>query len=128
MPHCRLTLQALPSDADLPRLASEITDLIATVLRKRHELTSVLIEQPCAGRWTIGAQAQTVAAYLEVTVTEGTNTAVEAGQFIAAAMLLLRRHVAALPEATYVVVRGVAADHWGYDGQTQARRAASRTA
>ncbi|WP_448206397.1 tautomerase family protein [Azospirillum sp. sgz302134] len=125
MPFIRITLR----DADLTpdtrhALALGATDLIATTLGKRREVTAVLVERP-DGCWTIGGAAVEAAAQLEAFITAGTNTPSEKAAFVEGAMALLKRHLPGLPEATYVVVREVAAGDWGYDGRTQAARAAA---
>lgn len=124
MPFARLTLvPALPPETSQP-LANDMTALISTTLAKRHDLTSVLIETPGPGQWTIGANPQQSAAHLEVSVTAGTNSAAQKRAFIGRAMALLRAAIPDLAPATYIVVRELAASDWGYDGLTQADRAA----
>lgn len=64
-------------------------------------------------------------AFLEISVTEGTNTAQEKEAFIAAAFEELQHqlgHGQLLAPASYVIVREVSATNWGYGGQTQATR------
>lgn len=123
MPFCRLTLHPAPDAETARQLADDLTALIAKALRKRADLTAILIDAPDAAHWTVGAQAVSPAAQLEVLVTAGTNSADEKRNFIAAAMGLLRRTFPALPLASYVVVRELPAGDWGYDGRTQADRA-----
>lgn len=121
MPFARLTVIPAP---DLgPKLAADLTDLISHDLEKRHDLTSVLVETPGPGLWTIGAVPTAAAAHLEVWVTAGTNSESEKQQFVANAMALLRQALPGLARATYVVVTELPATNWGYDGRTQADRA-----
>jgi len=111
------------------RLQREATRLMAEVMRKKHELTAVLVEQVDGASWTVGAVPVQVAAHLDVKVTAGTNTAVEKRRFVAEAVRLLRAVLGpALHPVCYVVVHEVAADAWGYDGRTQADRAAEAKA
>ncbi len=124
MPFSRLTLIPAPTGEEAQQLATGLTDLIAGILRKKHPLTAVLVESPPAHRWTVGDAGQSSAAELEVSITQGTNTEEEKRQFIAEAMALLRRHRPELNAATYIVLRELPASDWGYDGRTQADRAA----
>lgn len=102
------------------------TDLMAEVLGKRADLTAVLIEAAEAGRWSVGGTAVGVAAHVEATITLGTNNAAEKARFVAQAQALLVRVLPGpLPPATYVVVREVPGESWGYGGLTQAHRAAA---
>lgn len=69
---------------------------------------------------------------LEINITQGTNTTQEKATFIHAVFTELQRqlgdHAAPLEEASYVIVREVAASDWGYGGQTQLARRNSRLA
>ena len=90
------------------------------------ELTAVLVEQVDAASWTVGGEPASVAAYLDLKVTAGTNTEAEKARFVAGAMQLLRDVLGSdLSPVTYVVVHEVPGDAWGWDGQTQAGRAAA---
>ena len=63
-------------------LQQDATKLMAEVLRKKAELTAVLIEHVPATSWTVGGKPVSAAAHLDVKVTEGTNTAEEKGLFV----------------------------------------------
>lgn len=127
MPYVQLTIAGpAPTDAACRRLAAGLTRLMAEVLGKDPALTAVRVETAESGLWTVGGAPVSPAAHLEATVTAGTNSAAEKARFIAAAMDLLKEEAGpGLPPATYVVVREVAADSWGYDGRTQAARRVS---
>lgn len=107
-------------------LQREATRLMSKVMRKKPELTTVLVETHDAGSWSIGDRPVEVAAHLDMKVTQGTKTADEKAQFVRQAHDLLATVVGSgLPPATYVVIDEVPADAWGYGGSTQeARRAA----
>jgi len=119
------------------RIAAALTDLTARCLGKRAEVTAVMVEAGCVAAWTIGADlAHPPTAWLEISVTAGTNSAAEKAAFIEAAYALL----AQLPEtaqgmgpeglalASYVIVRELPATDWGYGGRTQQARQAERMA
>ena len=125
MPFARLTYHP-PHPEREHDLARALTDLIATDLAKRHDLTSVRIEATPAQTWTIGGEPQAAAAHLEVFVTAGTNTVEQKRRFQENATALLRAEWPDLPTATYVVVHELPATDWGYDGRSQADRAAAR--
>jgi 4-oxalocrotonate tautomerase len=122
MPFVRVTLSPAPSPSVQQRVAKGFTRLMAEVLGKKPELTSVLVESP-AGAWTIGGALVPQAAHVEALVTAGTNSGEQKAEFLAAARTLLRAELGVLPTATYVVVRDIPAGDWGYDGQSQAARA-----
>lgn len=106
------------------QLQDQATRLMATVMRKKPELTAVLVEQVAVQGWSVGAHTVQAAAQVDVKVTAGTNTREEKTRFVEQAMQLLRDVLGAdLNPVAYVVVHEVAADAWGYDGRTQADRA-----
>jgi 4-oxalocrotonate tautomerase len=92
----------------------------------------VMIEELPAARWYVGAApTQRPTAWLEISITAGTNTVAQKSAFIAAAFGALQdlpgsgqglSDVPALEPASYVIVREVPATDWGYGGQTQAAR------
>lgn len=117
IPPARLTIAARQA------LAAHLTELVATIMRKRAEVTSVrVLEMDIAG-WTIGGKPADLAAHAEVTVTQGTNTPEEKAAMVHATHAALAEALPGLPEATYVIIREIAADGWGYGGMTQAARA-----
>lgn len=120
--HIRIAERNL-TDEERLNLQDEATRLAVTLLNKRAEATAVYVEETAAANWTIGARAQQAAAYFEILVSEGTNTTEEKDRFIAAAYGLLEETVGtALPIVTYVVVREVKMENWGYGGMTQENR------
>lgn len=120
--HIRIAGESLP-ESNLRLLQEEATRLMETVLFKKAELTAVLVERLPAGGWAVGGEPVPVAAHLEATITAGTNAPEEKARFIEKAAALLKAVCGApLPVATYVVVREVPAEDWGYDGRTQAAR------
>lgn len=121
--HIRFAGPTSITPAQVRRLQTEATRLMATVMRKKAELTSVLVEEAPLRGWSVGGEPVSAAAHLDVKVTQGTNTVEEKEQFIAEAMALLQEVMgAALPIATYVVIDEVPADSWGYGGRSQERR------
>ena len=107
-------------------LASALTRLTALHLGKRPEVTAVVIDDVPAARWHIGgSDVQGATAFLEISITQGSNTAQEKAAFIAAGFAELQNQVGdgqPLASASYVVVRELPASDWGYGGQTQAAR------
>ena len=130
MPTLTLKLAA-PRDPERDQaLATALTNITAGTLGKRAEVTAVLIEELPATRWFVGARAvQRPTALLEISITEGSNTAAQKAAFIKAAFAELQGRIApgaSLEEASYVIVRELPATDWGYGGQTQQARLALR--
>lgn len=126
MPTLHLRVAPLQSPERLAQLAQALTAITADVLHKRREVTAVVIDDLPAARWALGGHVpERPVAWLEITITAGTNTAEEKAAFIAQAHAELRRQLApgsALEEASYVLVRELPASDWGYGGSTQAER------
>ncbi|MCJ2081939.1 tautomerase family protein [Methylobacterium sp. J-090] len=129
MPFVNVKVAGPIAAAQIEDLQAGITALMADVLRKKADLTAVLIERVETASWTVGAAPVTVAAHLDAKVTSGTNTTQEKAHFVTAAHALLGAVLGReLPTATYVVIDEVPGDAWGYAGQTQAYRAGLRAA
>lgn len=124
MPTLQLKLSPPASPAVLASLARDLTRLAAERLGKRPEVTALMVEALPAAQWYIGARAAPgPTAWLEISITAGTNTPAQKADFIAAAYAALERHLAGeqpLALASYVIVRELPASDWGYGGQTQA--------
>jgi 4-oxalocrotonate tautomerase len=131
------TLQLKVSRPENPEcyraLAAALTRLTAFHLGKRPEVTAVMIDEVPAARWQVGgSEVPGPTAFLEISITAGTNTAQEKAAFIAVAFAELQNQLGAgqpLEPASYVIVRELPASDWGYGGVTQlARRAMSASA
>lgn len=124
MPFIRITL-GCPAANDLKqRIGNGATDLIVSLLGKRREVTAVLVE--CAGDcvWQIAGEAVAGATptHCEIAITAGTNNTEEKARMIAAMHALLAETLGGVPEASYVAIRELPAENWGYAGVTQAAR------
>lgn len=126
----RLPAPCLPDN--VAKISSRMTDLTVEVLGKRREVTVVVVQCVAPGHWSIGGEALGVSGsgsfFLEANVTEGSNTPEQKADFIAAAFAAAEAILGRLDAASYVIVREVAADAWGYEGRTQAARASRHVA
>jgi 4-oxalocrotonate tautomerase len=111
-------------------LSQAITDLLLPhterILRKKRNLTAISIDFVSPNGWSIGGQPLAAtgknSVYLDIKVTEGTNTADEKSQYIAACFDGLAKLLGPLHPTSYLCVTDVKAQAWGYGGQTQAWR------
>jgi len=126
MPTLLLKVSPLQNPSRYAALASALTRITADTLGKRAEVTAVVIDDIPAARWYVGGRdVPRPTALLEISITQGTNTAEEKASFIATAFAELERQLGSgqpLEPASYVIVREVPATDWGYGGQTQAAR------
>jgi 4-oxalocrotonate tautomerase len=120
----RLSAPCLPEK--VAQIAARMTDLTVELLGKRREVTAAVVQCVAPGHWAIGGESLNLAGsasfFLEVNVTEGTNTPAQKAAFVAAAFAAAEAILGKLDAASYVIVRDVAAASWGYQGMTQAAR------
>ena len=132
MPTLNLKIAPLQNPGRYRSLASALTRITAQRLGKRPEVTAVIIDDLPAARWHVdGRDTQRPTALLEISITQGTNTAAEKEAFIQDAFAELQRQLGEggpLEEASYVIVRELPATDWGYGGQTQRARQLARLA
>lgn len=135
MPTLILKMAAAPEPQRDASIAQALTTLTAEVLGKRPEVTAVIIEAVPIPRWYIGAHpVQHPTAWLEISITAGTNSAAQKALFIEGAHALLKRRLSqasdgrepAYEPASYVIVRELPESDWGYGGQTQQARRLAR--
>lgn len=123
MPYLNCKLCVPPSQEVTAKIASVLTDLTAEVLRKKRELTAVAVEYVAPEQWYIGgtslADQSLRSFYLDIKVTEGTNTKDEKALYVSRVFSAVEAIVGAVAPASYIVIHEVRADSWGYQGQTQ---------
>lgn len=124
MPFARITLAGTDlKPSAMAELQAGIAGLLETVLRKKPELTAVLVEEVPLPGWAVAGRPAQMAGHIDVKVTAGTNTSEEKARFIEAAAGLLHTMLGPLADpATYVVIHELPSDAWGYDGLTQEQR------
>jgi 4-oxalocrotonate tautomerase len=126
MPYLDIRIAAPCPDESATRFARRLTDLTADLLAKKRELTSVSVQCIAAGQWFVGGTPLSVSGdttfFVEANVTAGTNDARQKADFIAAAFAAGVEILGKTDAASYVIVREVPADAWGYQGLTQAAR------
>lgn len=130
MPYFNLAVGQAVEPETRAFLARSITTLIAEMLGKRAEVTAVRIDDIPAAQWFIAGEPalpHDTPLHATLFITAGTNTLAEKASFIADLDRLLGDTFGAVPEASYIVIHEVAADDWGYGGQTQAGRRLARS-
>lgn len=127
MPMLTVLLATEPSDALAAEVAADLLDLTTRLLHKRPDLTAVAVQFVDPAHWFIGgaalAGAPQPAAFVEVRVSDETNTPAEKARYIAAAFAALGRRLGPLHPVSYVQVQDLRPTTWGWGGRTQAARA-----
>ncbi len=130
MPYINIRLGRNLDQEQRNLLYEKTTSLMNTVMRKRPEVAVVHIQESESQQWSVNstsiAAEDPVAAYVDIKVTDGTNSPSEKAEMISQNVKMLQDVVGIIPEACYVVIDDIPADSWGYNGKTQAERASSK--
>jgi 4-oxalocrotonate tautomerase len=107
-------------------IAAAISRLSAEILHKDSKVTAVLVQEISPADWFAGGrslgEAGLASFWLDIRITDGTNTKDEKAAFVAAAFRTMGELLGPLHEESYVHVHDVRADAYGYGGLTQERR------
>lgn len=129
MPYLHLSLGRKLAAEQQQSLAQRSTELLASLLHKRAEVTAVRIEST-ADAWFIGGEPPATGqtpCHGVVFITAGSNSDSEKAAFLAALHALIDDLAGPLPLASYLVIHEIPATSWGYAGQTQAARLAMQS-
>ncbi len=130
MPYINIRLGRNLDQEQRNLLYEKTTSLMNTVMRKRPEVAVVHIQESESQQWSVNstsiAAEDPVAAYVDIKVTDGTNSPSEKAEMISQTVKMLQDVVGIIQEACYVVIDDIPADSWGYNGKTQAERASSK--
>lgn len=129
MPYIHIRVNRSTSKAERSQLQSRTTELMSLIMGKRAEVTVVQVESSESSGWSVAGGPLSpdvpAAAYVNIKITEATNTETEKAEMIRRTVDMLCDTLTCVQEATYVVIDEIPATSWGYNGQTQAARAAS---
>lgn len=127
MPYINIRIGTRLTKQQELNLYHQTTQLMNQVMGKNPLVTVVHIDQSNPGSWSVNQTTLTandpVPAYVDIKITEGTNTAEQKHEMLHATMQMLKNTVGATQEACYIVIDDIAADSWGYNGLSQADRA-----
>lgn len=130
MPILQVKISAAPSPALSQRVAAALGELTARLLHKQPDLTVVTVDYVDPAHWLVGgrslAEQGLASFFLDLTVTEGTNTKDEKAAFQQQVFARLGALFGPLHPVSYVRVHDVRAEAWGYGGVTQEFRYVQR--
>lgn len=109
--------------ADIAKAVSELT---AGILHKDPKVTAIIVKSVDPADWFAGgrslADARLASFWLDIHVTEGTNTKDEKAAYIAAMFARMGELLGPLHNESYLHVDEVKGDAYGFGGLTQERR------
>ncbi len=107
-------------------IAAAVSELTARILRKDPKVTAVIVKSADPADWFAGGKSlaeQKLASYwLDVHVSEGTNTKDEKAAYLAALFKRMGELLGPLHHESYAHVDEVKSDAYGFGGLTQERR------
>jgi 4-oxalocrotonate tautomerase len=107
-------------------IAAAVSELTAKILRKDPKVTAIVVKSAEAADWFAGGKSlaeQNLASYwLDVHITEGTNTKDEKAAYLAALFKRMGELLGPLHHESYAHVDEVRGDAYGFGGLSQERR------
>ncbi len=111
-------------------VAAEVSRLSSGVLGKDPKVTAIIVTEEDPADWFCGGRslkdAGLASFWLDIHITDGTNTKDEKAAFIAQTFKAMEKLLGPLHNESYVHVHDVRADAYGFGGQTQERRYIAR--
>ena len=111
-------------------VAAEVSRLSSGVLGKDPKVTAIIVTQNDPADWFCGGRslkdAGLASFWLDIHITDGTNTKDEKAAFIAETFKAMGKLLGPLHNESYAHVHDVRADAYGFGGQTQERRYIAR--
>lgn len=109
------------------QVAVMLANCTSRILRKKPELTSIAVRYVEPEHWIVGGQSLAAqgksSAYVEIKITDETNTRAEKAAYIQAVYDGLLELMPNLHHESYIYVDDVRAGAYGYGGKTQEYRA-----
>jgi len=107
-------------------IAAAVSELTARILRKDPKITAIIVRSVDAADWFAGgrplAEQNLASFWLDVHVSEGTNTKDEKAEYLAAIFSRMGELLGPLHHESYLHVDEVRGDAYGFGGLTQERR------
>lgn len=126
MPYLNVRV-SMPESAEVADgIVSTLMRHTSEVLGKKPEVTSIDISFVPPKLWFVGGERvsdqNAVTFYLDIKVTEGTNTKAEKAKYVKNVFADFEAIVGPITPASYIVIHDVRADSWGFQGRTQEYR------
>jgi 4-oxalocrotonate tautomerase len=126
MPFLNVVVAAPATPTLTTQIAASLQELTRLHLKKDPALMAIAVQYVSPDQWFVGGSSlvaqQKASFWLDIKVTDATNTKGEMAAFIAAVYATFGKLLGPLHHESYVLVHPVPANAYGYGGQTQERR------
>ena len=123
MPYLKVSLGTLESEKTAAQSAQLLTELAVNILHKDEDVIAVDVSFTPTKHWFVGGKSLAArkenSFFVEIKITEGTNTRDEKAAFVKEVFTGLSKFLHPVSAASYVVVHDVGSDAWGFSGETQ---------
>lgn len=123
MPYLNVRISMKESPVVAEKIVSTLMKHTAGLLGKKPEVISIAVDFVSPEFWFIGgsrlSDQNAVTFYLDIKVTEGTNTKAEKAKYVKEVFLDFEAIMGPITPASYIVIHDIRADSWGFQGKTQ---------
>jgi 4-oxalocrotonate tautomerase len=123
MPIINIAVTGEPDPLLSARLASEVTELTKTQLRKDPTVTAVAVSYVDPRHWFAGGTSLASQGlrtfWLDIKVVDGTNTKTELAAYLEKVFAALSALLEPIHQESYILVHEVPAAAYGFGGKTQ---------
>lgn len=127
MPILNVLLSGPAQEQTTQHVSQMLANCTSHILHKKPELTSIAIRYVDPEHWIVGGQSLAAqgksSAYVEIKITDETNTRSEKAAYIQAVFNGLLNLMPNLHHESYIYIDDVRAGAYGYGGKTQEYRA-----
>ncbi|PSS60374.1 4-oxalocrotonate tautomerase [Ensifer sp. NM-2] len=123
MPIINVTVTGKADPALSKRIATLVSELTATHLRKDPTITAIVVNYADPLHWFAGgrslAEQGTNSFWLDIKVVDGTNTKQEMASYLQAVFAGFQQLLGNMHPESYILVHEVSAAAYGFEGKTQ---------
>jgi 4-oxalocrotonate tautomerase len=123
MPYLNVRISMKKSADVTEKIVAALMKHTAELLGKRTEVIAVAVDFVSPELWFVGGSRiqdqHAVTFYLDIKVTEGTNTKAEKANYINEVFSDFEAILGPITPASYIVIHDIRADAWGFQGKTQ---------
>ena len=126
MPYLDVRIAREESAEVADKVVAALMKRTSDILGKKPDVTSIAIDFVSPELWFVGGKRvsaqDAVTFYLDIKVTDGTNTKSEKAAYVKAVFADFEAILGPITPASYILIHDVRADSWGFQGKTQEYR------